>query len=445
MADVARAPRDVWRWAAELVSGLCRCMVLVGLTGAVPLVAAGVAFGGVAYALSWSAHLSAPQFVRVTASVGEYAMGLIWSAIVVLIVFTVAGRALCEAARACARRWSGVGVEAKYHSAPEVTQMATGFWWSGYEYHRTEAEARRRARQGTRSRDPQVRRDARWLAAAAVTVLPAAAAPPAAVAAGVVLTATAGLLVPGLLLVIAGLIAAPFAWRVLGPVAARFLGPDQRAGLGVRVAELEAVRANLTQTQAAELERIERNLHDGTQARLVALGMSMGAAERLLETDPAAAKAVLAEARASSAFALDELRSLVRGINPPVLAERGLVDAVRALSLDVPVKVTVHSTVPSRPERPVESAVYFAAVELLANAVKHAHASHVTIALGYSSLERRLTMSVLDDGIGGAAPARGSGLAGIERRIAAFDGTMEILSPAGGPTRVSVEVPCALS
>jgi signal transduction histidine kinase len=138
----------------------------------------------------------------------------------------------------------------------------------------------------------------------------------------------------------------------------------------------------------------------------------------------------------------------VHGINPPVLAERGLVDAVRVLALDSPVEVTVHSAVPSRAvpsraERPVEAAVYFAVAELLANVAKHAHASHVTVDLGYTV--QMLTASVTDDGVGGAVAAPGSGLNGVERRMAAFGGHLAIDSPAGGPTRMTVAVPCALS
>ncbi|PRX61762.1 histidine kinase [Nonomuraea fuscirosea] len=230
---------------------------------------------------------------------------------------------------------------------------------------------------------------------------------------------------------------------MIGPVAGRFLGPIPSSRLGRRIKELEAIRADMTATQAAELDRIERGLHDGAQARLVAMGMSMQAAEHLVDADPAAAKAILAEARASSVAALTELRSLVRGINPPVLAERGLVDAVRALALDAPVEVAVRSAVPSRPERPVESALYFAVAELLANVSKHAGATRATVELGYA--DRTLSATVTDDGAGGADLSAGSGLSGIGRRMAAFGGRLDIDSPAGGPTRVTVAVPCALS
>jgi signal transduction histidine kinase len=160
--------------------------------------------------------------------------------------------------------------------------------------------------------------------------------------------------------------------------------------------------------------------------------MSMGAAERLVDADPAAAKEILAAARASSAVALDELRSLVRGINPPVLTERGLTDAIRALSLDAPIEVTVGGGLPGRPERPVESAVYFVVAELLTNVAKHARATHATVEIGYQG--RTLTVAVTDDG-----------LSGVRSRLAAFDGQLDIDSPVGGPTRITVTVPCVLS
>jgi signal transduction histidine kinase len=215
---------------------------------------------------------------------------------------------------------------------------------------------------------------------------------------------------------------------------------------------MKTLQADMSQAQATELERIERALHDGAQARLVALGMAMGAAENLIDVNPEAAKALLAEARASSVTALEELRALVHGINPPVLAERGLVDAVRALALDAPLPVAVTAALPSRPERPVESAFYYAISECLANVAKHAHATMVTVDLAYTA--RCLTATITDDGTGGAAVPRGSsggaggsggsGLRGIERRMAAFGGSLGIDSPAGGPTRIMMAVPCAL-
>jgi signal transduction histidine kinase len=438
------------RWVRAVGLGLYRSAVVVGVAGVLPAVAVLVAFFGFRFARSWSADLSAPLAVLLLVYAGEVAMTLVWTGVAGWMVMALLGRPLSRAARWAARGWLDASIEPRYNPVLPVTRMVTGFWWNGYAYHESEREARRRARLDAGQHDPQLRRDALWLLAAAVTVLPAAAAPLACLAAGGYLIARPALLGYGVVLCVAGLAAAPFGWRLLGPLGVRLLGPPPRSR-DRRVEELEAIRADLTQTQAAELERIERGLHDGPQARLVALGMSMGAAERLVDEDPDQAKRILAQARTSSVTALAELRSLVRGINPPVLTERGLVDAVRALALDAQLPVEVRSTLPARPERPVESAVYFAVAELLANTAKHARATRAEVDLDYD--QRLLTATVTDDGIGGAAAAApgeqggaaGSGLAGIERRMAAFGGLLRIDSPAGGPTRMTVAVPCALT
>jgi len=404
-----------------------------------------VAFFGTQFALTWSSQLNAPLIVRVLADAGEVVMGLIWLAALVWLTVRLASTWLSRQARSLARDWLGLRIEVSYRQPPPVIQMATGFWWNGYEYHKTEKEAREDARGQQLLRDPQLYWDGLWLAIASVTVLPSAALPLLGLAGGIYLTLQPGLAAWGAVSIVAGLAIAPFAWRVLGPVAAYFLGPAPRS----RIKQLTEIQADVTKTQAVELERIERGLHDGAQARIVALGMSIGAAEHLLDTDPEAAREILTAARESSAAALAELRALVRGINPPVLAERGLVDAVRALALDAPVPVVVAAALPSRPERPVESAVYFAVSELLVNVAKHARATQAGIDLGYDG--KTLTATVTDNGAGGAASSRamgieaGSGLNGIERRLAAFGGRLEIDSPAGGPTRITVAVPCVLS
>ncbi|UNO42461.1 sensor histidine kinase [Streptomyces sp. MST-110588] len=223
---------------------------------------------------------------------------------------------------------------------------------------------------------------------------------------------------------------------------AAFLTPP-KAELAERVARLTETRHDAVDASAAELRRIERDLHDGAQARLVAMGMSLGTIEALIEKDPAKAKQMLAVARASSAEALTELRDLVRGIHPPVLAERGLGDAVRALALrtGLPVEVTVE--LPGRLAAPVESAAYFAVSELLTNAAKHAGADRVWVDVRYAG--GALRIAVTDDGRGGADPAKGSGLRGLERRLGTFDGIVAVSSPAGGPTLVTLEIPCASS
>ncbi len=220
-----------------------------------------------------------------------------------------------------------------------------------------------------------------------------------------------------------------------------------------RVQMLTQTRYDAVDTAAAELRRIERDLHDGAQARLVALGMSLQAAERLFPTSPEAALALVAEAKESSSLALTELRDLVRGIYPPVLADRGLADAIRALALDAPLPVELDIDLPGQVELPVASAVYFSVAEVLANVVKHAHARSVRIQLSQALLTGGgqagggglLRVQVTDDGAGGADPAAGTGLAGVERRLATFDGILAVNSPPGGPTIVVIEVPCALS
>ncbi|WP_240641161.1 sensor histidine kinase [Nocardioides ferulae] len=209
-----------------------------------------------------------------------------------------------------------------------------------------------------------------------------------------------------------------------------------------RVQVLAQSRADVVDHSAAELRRLERDLHDGPQARLVALSMSLGMAEEMFDDDPEAARRRVGEARQATTAALGDLRSLVRGIHPPVLADRGLDGAVRALALDLTIPVDVTGGVPGRAPAPVESALYFAVAECLANATKHARPTRAGVHLEHR--DGLLRATVTDDGIGGADPDRGTGLRGVARRLGAFDGRMEVSSPGGGPTVVSLEVPCAL-
>ncbi|QHY93735.1 Sensor histidine kinase LiaS [Streptomyces sp. S4.7] len=221
------------------------------------------------------------------------------------------------------------------------------------------------------------------------------------------------------------------------------LGHTDTTRLASRVRHLAESRSGALDTQAAELRRIERDLHDGAQARLVGLGMTLGAADRHLDKDTAEARRLLREARASSVLALRELRDLVRGIHPPVLAERGLADALRALAIASPLPFEVRVTIPPQLSAPVESAVYFSVSELLTNVLKHAGASRGELSVGYERGVLRARVS--DNGRGGASMSEGSGLAGIRRRLAAFDGTIDISSPPGGPTVTELEIPCASS
>ncbi|MFG2677809.1 sensor histidine kinase [Streptomyces sp. NPDC048392] len=246
----------------------------------------------------------------------------------------------------------------------------------------------------------------------------------------------------GAVLLLAGLRLAPLALHAHFRLTGAVLGYG-RGELAERVRVLTETRRDAVDTSAAELRRIERDLHDGAQARLVAMGMDLGTIEALLEKNPAKARELLARARQSSADALTELRELVRGIHPPVLAERGLGDAVRALALRLPVTVEADVDLSGRAEAPVESAAYFAVSEILTNAVKHSGADRIWIDLHHD--EGRLRVSVTDNGKGGAAIGAGSGLAGVERRLGTFDGVLAVSSPAGGPTMVTMEIPCALS
>jgi signal transduction histidine kinase len=227
------------------------------------------------------------------------------------------------------------------------------------------------------------------------------------------------------------------------------LGPTEQARLRARVQQLATSRAETVDTQAGELRRIERDLHDGAQARLVSLGMSLGLAEQLLPDDPQAVAQLLAEARESTSSALAELRDLVRGIHPPVLADRGLDGALKALALVNPIPTTVVTRLPGRLPEPVESAAYFAVAEALSNAIKHARAQHIRITVEFAPHQGgtagELTMLVSDDGRGGASIGSGTGLRGIARRLAAFDGTLAVDSPPGGPTELRMSLPCASS
>ncbi|WP_043682197.1 sensor histidine kinase [Streptomyces xylophagus] len=254
----------------------------------------------------------------------------------------------------------------------------------------------------------------------------------------------AGLL--GVALLAASYFLTPALLRVHFLLTRSVLAPGQ-GELAERVRVLTETRRDAVDSSAAELRRIERDLHDGAQARLVAMGMDLGTIEALIEKNPAKARELLARARQSSAETLGELRDLVRGIHPPVLAERGLGDAVRALALRMPVPTEVVADLGGgRADAPVESAAYFAVSEVLTNAVKHSGADRIWVDLQHvKEGAGLLRISVTDNGGGGAVVGAGSGLSGVERRLGTFDGVLAVSSPAGGPTMVTMEIPCALS
>jgi signal transduction histidine kinase len=212
--------------------------------------------------------------------------------------------------------------------------------------------------------------------------------------------------------------------------------------LAARVEELQRTRAGAVNTAAADLERIERDLHDGAQARLVALSMDLGMAEERFDRDPESARELVGEARDEARRALAELRDLARGIRPGLLTERGLAAAVQALAARSPIPATAHVDVTVKPAPAVETAAWFVVSEALANAAKHSEAGHVKVWL--TRHDDDLRVEVVDDGRGGANPT-GGGLQGLAQRVAALDGTLEVYSPPGGPTVVRASLPCASS
>ena len=216
------------------------------------------------------------------------------------------------------------------------------------------------------------------------------------------------------------------------------LGTSRRA-LEERAEVLSDQRARTVDASIEERRKLERDLHDGAQQRLVSLGMDLGIALEKLDADPEAAKALLREAHGDAQLALRELRDLARGIHPAVLTDRGLDAAVSGLAARSPVPVRVRGTLAERPPASVEATAYFIASEALANVAKHAGANSAEVALELA--DGRLRVEIADDGRGGADP-RGTGLQGLADRAAALDGSFTVVSPVGGGTRIITELPC---
>lgn len=216
------------------------------------------------------------------------------------------------------------------------------------------------------------------------------------------------------------------------------LSPPPGAELAMRVAELTASRAAALEAHGAELRRIERDLHDDTQNRIVAVAMHLGIIERALRRDPDSALPLILKAQDAASDALSGLRSVVRSIYPPILAERGLDGAISSLIARAAVPTTMSVTDVRRAPAAVESAAYFVVAEALTNVAKHSGANRCEVRL---TGPNPLVLEVWDDGHGGADEADGTGLLGISRRVAAFDGTASIDSPRGGPTVLRVELP----
>jgi signal transduction histidine kinase len=222
-------------------------------------------------------------------------------------------------------------------------------------------------------------------------------------------------------------------------IAKWLLGPGRRTSLTARIGELETSRAGVVDAAEAERRRIERDLHDGAQQRLVSLAMELGRARAKFASDPKAAEALVGQAHEQAKEALTELRSLVRGVHPPVLTDRGLDAALSGLAALSPVPVTVRVDLPSRPPAAVEAIAYFVVAEALTNVAKHAKASRALVTVSRSG--DLLNVTVRDDGMGGADPS-GLGLSGLAARAAAVDGRLLVTSPAGGPTVIEAVLPC---
>jgi signal transduction histidine kinase len=348
-----------------------------------------------------------------------------------------------------------VGVDEPYRPAPAAPRPEPdGRYRAGRRMFRSPTVPVRLARLRWLAADPASRRDLVWLLLNPLVALTLLAVPCAGLLWGFAQVTTTVSALWGHTqrwqFVLSGAAWVAYA-LVMGPTLRRWhdrwtavlLAPTENARLAERVERLTETRADAVDTQAAELRRIERDLHDGAQGRLVAMGMALRTVERLLDRDPATARRLIVEVRENTSVALNEIRELVHGIHPPVLAERGLADAIRVVALDCPLDVAVAADLPGRLDPPVESAAYFAVRELLTNAAKHSGASRVRIDVHHFG--ELLTISVHDDGRGGADPAGGTGLLGVRRRLGTFDGVLNVRSPVGGPTTLTMEIPCALS
>ena len=242
---------------------------------------------------------------------------------------------------------------------------------------------------------------------------------------------------------LAVLIAAPQLTRGLAiadaAMSRRLLGPP--SDLAARVSELEISRERVVDAAEGERRRIERDLHDGAQQRLVALAMELGRAQAKFADDPDGARVLVDQAHAQAKEALTELRNLVRGVHPPVLTERGLDAALSGLAALCPIPVDVHVDVPVRPRSAVEAVAYFMVAEALTNVAKHSRASQAKVLVEGHGYPGTLTVMISDDGIGGANPGS-PGLAGLADRVSGVDGRLSVESPSGGPTIIAAELPC---
>lgn len=331
---------------------------------------------------------------------------LVWVGLPILVLVIAGTRGIANVHRRMAARVLGAPVPDPYRPLPP------GFF----------------ARLRVYAADPMTWRDLAWSVVAFVAAF--------------TISLTVLILLLGVVTWVIWWFATPWLMRARAEVDRFFLAYSRTERLEQRVQVLTETRADLVDTNAAELRRLERDLHDGAQARLVALSMSLGMADAAFEEDPEQARRMIQDARATTSAAIGDLRSVVRGIHPPVLADRGLSGAIQAIALDMAIPVAVEVRLSGRPPAPVESAVYFAVAECLANIGKHSGAGNAWIRLTHT--DGLLRTVVGDDGRGGADPEAGTGMLGVMRRLAAFDGTMSVSSPVGGPTLITLEVPCPL-
>jgi len=238
-------------------------------------------------------------------------------------------------------------------------------------------------------------------------------------------------------------VAPRYAW-LHSQLAVAMLGPDRTADLTAKAERLQASRARGVDAAEAERRRIERDLHDGAQQRLVAVAMGLGRAKGKLDADPELARALINEAHADAKLAVAELRDLARGIYPAVLGDRGLDAALSSLAAKCPVPVEVTVDVEPRPPAAVESTAYFIVGETLTNIAKHAQAESATVRVWREtrSMGDEVVVEITDNGVGGADVRPGGGLSGLADRAATIDGVMTVVSPLGGPTVIRADLPC---
>jgi signal transduction histidine kinase len=239
---------------------------------------------------------------------------------------------------------------------------------------------------------------------------------------------------------LAGLVGAPVALRVNHELARMLLGRAREAELEERVTDLDTARAAALDAAERERRRIERDLHDGTQQRLVTLAVDLGMAKEKLGTDPEAAQRIVSGAHNDIKETMAELRNLTRGLRPSVLQDRGLDAALSAVAARCPFPVEIHIDLDERPPASVESAAYFVVTEALTNVTRHAEATRAGVSIGRQGTS--LVVEVIDNGRGGARAVPGGGLDGLVERLAGFEGVLIIDSPTGGPTAIKGVLPC---